>query len=900
MDRRSALRIRDAMTRAKLKTRRRWLAPEIVQTSTMDCGPASLKCLLEGYGIHASYGRLREACQTSVDGTSIDSIEDVAAELGLQADQVMLPTDHLLQKEAGALPAIVVVRLPDGNTHFVVLWSRHGRFVQIMDPAVGRRWLTAKRFLRDVYVHTMPVPEQDWRAWAGSKTSLDALRRRMRDLDISDSSLLDGALSDPGWRGLATLDAALRMIGALVRSGALRRGRQAFRAAERFCADGESIPAHYWSAHPNGPEELTLRGAVLINIHGREAQQAQPAFPELAAALTEKPVRPGLELLKLLRSDGLLVPTVLLGALVLAAGGVVAEAVLFRGFFDLAPELGLSGQRMAAMAALTGFLVCLLVLELPLASSLLRYGRRLEVRLRQAFLEKIPRLADRYFQSRLKSDMAERSHAIHTIRRMPELGAQLVRSVFELGLTAGGIAWLDPASAPFAAAAAAVCVAFPLAAQPVVRERDLRLRTHGGALSRFYLDALLGLMPIRAHGAERAIRRAHGRLLGEWGRAGLSLQRAATWVEALQLTAGYGLAAWLLFHHLARRGEAGAALLLAYWALNLPVIGQQIGLLAWQYPAFRNVTLRLIEPLGALEERGALEAEAAPAGGKDFQSPDHEEAVKPGTSLTVATSITLKGVDVVAAGQTILEDISLSIPSGSHVAIVGPSGAGKSSLAGLLLGWHRPAKGRVLVDGLPLDGRIDELRRGIAWVDPAVQLWNRTLYENLRYTADADAAMRMSKVIEDADLRAVLERLPDGFDTVLGEGGALVSGGEGQRVRLARAMLRREVRLAILDEAFRGLDYEQRRDLLAGARRLWRHATLLCITHDISGTRNFDRVLVMERGRVVEDGHPARLAEQPSSRYRGMLEAENAAHEALWSDGRWRRLRMAEGKIGVA
>src|SRR5258708_19390673 len=92
------------MKEQKLKTRRRWFVPEVVQTSAMDCGPASLKCLLEGYGVRASYGRLREACQTDVDGTSIDSLEEVAAQLGLPAAQVMLPVDHLLLEKAGGPP----------------------------------------------------------------------------------------------------------------------------------------------------------------------------------------------------------------------------------------------------------------------------------------------------------------------------------------------------------------------------------------------------------------------------------------------------------------------------------------------------------------------------------------------------------------------------------------------------------------------------------------------------------------------------------------------------------------------------------------------------------------------------------------------------------------------------
>src|SRR4051794_21820263 len=147
-------------------SRRRWLAPEIVQTSAMDCGPAALKCLLQGFGIPASYGRLREACQTDVDGTSIDTLEAVAGQLGLAAEQVMLPADHLLLPEAGALPAVLVVRQPGGFTHFVLVWRRLGPLVQVMDPGVGRRWVSARQLLEEVYVHGHRVPAAAWHAWA--------------------------------------------------------------------------------------------------------------------------------------------------------------------------------------------------------------------------------------------------------------------------------------------------------------------------------------------------------------------------------------------------------------------------------------------------------------------------------------------------------------------------------------------------------------------------------------------------------------------------------------------------------------------------------------------------------------------------------------------------------------
>ena len=124
----------------------RFFAPEVVQTSAMDCGPAALKSVLEGFGIPVSYGRLREACQTDVDGTSINTIEDIAVQLGLQAEQVMLPADHLVLDEAQALPAIVVVQRPSGLTHFLVVWNRVGDWLQVMDPATGRRWPSWKRF----------------------------------------------------------------------------------------------------------------------------------------------------------------------------------------------------------------------------------------------------------------------------------------------------------------------------------------------------------------------------------------------------------------------------------------------------------------------------------------------------------------------------------------------------------------------------------------------------------------------------------------------------------------------------------------------------------------------------------------------------------------------------------
>src|SRR5437016_5020863 len=112
----------------------------------MDCGPAALKALLNGFGIPVSYGRLREACQTDVDGSSIDTLEEVAEQMGLTAQQILVPLDHVLLNEAETLPAIAVVRSAAGVAHFLVAWRRHGPLVQVMDPARGRLWVGRQAF----------------------------------------------------------------------------------------------------------------------------------------------------------------------------------------------------------------------------------------------------------------------------------------------------------------------------------------------------------------------------------------------------------------------------------------------------------------------------------------------------------------------------------------------------------------------------------------------------------------------------------------------------------------------------------------------------------------------------------------------------------------------------------
>lgn len=809
-------------------------------------------------------------------------MEFVAQQLGLDAEQIMVPADHVCLPQAKALPAIVVVRLASGLTHFVVLWRRHGRLLQLMDPATGRRWTSPHEFAKDLFEHTIEVAAADWRDFAISAEFQDALQVRLLGLGMSARAARDlrkQACAATDWRGLAGLDATVRVTRSLVASGAIKRGSEAQRLVNELVKSPELIPARYWtvreSAEQDGAAQVFMRGAVLVRAKGKRSIPTSDAAPGITETLKQKPPSPGRELLRLLWQSGAASLGIVGLALAAAAMGIVIEALLFRTLFDISGELALAGQRMAAMGAVLLFGLALLLVEVPTFIKVARAGRQLESRLRVAFLKKIPRLADRYFQSRLTSDMAERSHSTHRLRHLPDLLRQLLRGSCELLATAAGIIWLDPSATPFVLVTAAAALVPAFSTQPLLAERDLRVRSHAAGLTRFYLDAMLGLLSIRAHGAEQNVRREHDTLLRHWADAALRLQRAVVTIEGIQLTAMFGLVAMLLLTRPLTGAEIGRALLLVYWALNLPSLGQDIAALARQYPYYRNLTLRLLEPLGAPEEENSSERTERTA------------------ALATAPAVEFQNVHAEASGHKILEEISVRIAAGTHVAVVGPSGAGKSSFIGILLGWLKPSRGNVSVDGGPLN--YDLLRRSVAWVDPAVQLWNQPLLSNLTYGSDA-AVGEVGTAIDTALLRQVLENLPDGLQTKLGEGGALVSGGEGQRIRLARALLRRDAQIILLDEPFRGLDREKRRELLDRARNFWRGRTMICITHDISETQAFDRALVMEHGHIVEDGCPRELAANLESRYAQLLAAERQTRSGLWGASWWRRIRIHSGQ----
>jgi ATP-binding cassette subfamily B protein len=853
--------------------RRRFLVPEVVQTSAMDCGPAALVAMLAGFDLPASYGRLREACHTDVDGTSIDTIEDIAGLLGLDAVQVMTPVDHVALEAADLLPAIVVTRLADRFNHFMVAWRRVGRWVQVMDPAVGRRWIRVERFERDLFLHRFSVPVDAWLAWAHSPELLDVLRAQLGRVGVTGpaaAALIDPAVASGSWEAMAALDAAVRVV-AEVAAGRHLKGAAAL--VERLAASPGSIPERYWFAWPGPAGDVELRGAVLVRVRGpdRDPVPVEQLSADVAAVVASGRPRPNREVLELLRTDGWLQPVLLLVAVAVAAIGTVTEGVLLRQVLDH-PDVGVP-------VALVTLAAGLLVLELAIGVGTLRLGRKVELGLRRRLFGVLPRLPDAYLRTRPQSDMAERAHHVHQVHTLPEVGAIASGAAAQLACMVVGIAILDPGGWWLAVIAGVSAVAIPLLAVPSLAERDLRLRTQAGALAQFLVDALLGLVPLRAHAAEAAVRAEHGRQLDEWAAAGRSLFRAAVSADALSAAAGLTMTIALVATLPADRQDPGSLLLVAYWAVSLPVLGQVFALAVRRYPAIRSVTLRLVEPLAANQD------------GQD-DTPGQPGAAGP-------AGIRFHGVQLVTAGHAVLEDVELTVAPGEHVAIVGPAGAGKSSLVGLLLGWQRPSAGMVLVDEQPLLGaHLTATRSTTAWVAPEVQLWNASVFRNVLYGNTVHDQIDVHRALSAAELDDVVAQLGDSPDRPLGEGGRLLSGGEGQRVRVARALLRSGVRLVILDEPFRGVDRASRARLLDRVRMHWAGVTLLLVTHDVSHAASFERVVVVDHGRIVETGVPRELTARADTVFRRMLDAEVANDSGVWSSADWTRHRLVDGRLG--
>lgn len=217
-----------------------------------------------------------------------------------------------------------------------------------------------------------------------------------------------------------------------------------------------------------------------------------------------------------------------------------------------------------------------------------------------------------------------------------------------------------------------------------------------------------------------------------------------------------------------------------------------------------------------------------------------------------------------ADGRRGLDRLSFTIAAGEHVALVGPSGAGKSTVLNLLLGFLAPTSGRILVDGIGLDDLdLEHWRARIGWMPQRPHLFNISVLDNIAMRAGPLTALDregIAAAARAARLDDVVPRLAAGYDTILGERGAGVSGGEAQRIVLARAFFRNPA-LVLMDEPTAHLDRETTDAVTTASARLVAGRTAMTIAHRLETVRRADRILVLDSGRLVESGTHAALLE---------------------------------------
>lgn len=563
---------------------------------------------------------------------------------------------------------------------------------------------------------------------------------------------------------------------------------------------------------------------------------------------------PSRDLRVLRRLFGLLTPyrgrVALAGiSLTLAAGAVLGLGTALRWLVDAGFAAGNADLLDHALLGLFAFVLLLAGATYARSYLVTWLGERVTADIRRLVFERALTLSPAYYETTRTGEVVSRLTA-DTATVQTIVGSSASMALRNVLLFAGGVAMMAIASPKLTAVALLVV---PLVVAPLIvfgrkvralsRESQDRLGDVGADIE----ESLAAIRTVQAFNRERADGERFGARVEDAFGANVRRAKARSALIAMVMLFVFGAVGFVL------------------WIGGRDAIAGEIT--AGQLSAFVFYAVVVAASVGAISEFAADLQRAAGACERLFELADAVPEIRAPASPVAMPSPAQGRVEFrdvtfrypAAPDRTALADLSFKVEPGETVAIVGPSGAGKTTVFQLLLRFYDPQSGAIMIDGVKLaDADPADLRARIGLVAQEPTIFAADVLENIRYGNGAASDEAVMKAARAAHVDEFAERLPDGWKTYLGERGVRLSGGQRQRIAIARALVR-DPAVLLLDEATSALDAESERYVQAAFESLGKGRTVLVIAHRLATVARADRLLVLDRGRLVAAGSHAKL-----------------------------------------